>query len=356
MLRALSLPFLLSIPSERNLGEAIREEPLRSLCGFTSALPTRSTLWHFRNKHHGPLKSILTRCLVSMYITAVQYGIRLPFVGIPITGESVPWHDLTTIPIGRDGSVARLWPLRQRIESDEMVGQVKSMLPPTGTETRRRKTDISEFLDLPLLVRLEPNGSASHEVIIKPPPWLNSIRARSLVGTDSIRNLGWVQKPFPQTACSIIVTRPDSDEHLQILMAIRLEGFGRGNYALPGGKAQVGESPKRCAERELRQETGLQLIESVPVSAKWTNFKNQPPTWSIGVLAKSFGGIPRSREDGKHGPWEWHDIKMLPQPLFEPSRLILDDFRKGTYTGLEWENLEYKEIEQNPQLTLFSPA
>jgi 8-oxo-dGTP diphosphatase len=65
---------------------------------------------------------------------------------------------------------------------------------------------------------------------------------------------GWINFNDPKVAVEILVER-DSE----VLLVYRLNEPGQGMWSLPGGYMDADEDPARAAERECREETGLDV-------------------------------------------------------------------------------------------------
>jgi 8-oxo-dGTP diphosphatase len=65
---------------------------------------------------------------------------------------------------------------------------------------------------------------------------------------------GWVYFADPKVAAAVLVEKDG-----QVLLTRRLYEPYRGRWTLPAGFVNAGEDPKRAAERECREETGLEV-------------------------------------------------------------------------------------------------
>ena len=68
------------------------------------------------------------------------------------------------------------------------------------------------------------------------------------------------QHPRPAVSVDIVLFQKKNGEY-QVLLIKRAQDPFRGSYALPGGFVEMKESQEQAAERELREETGLQKIK-----------------------------------------------------------------------------------------------
>jgi 8-oxo-dGTP diphosphatase len=112
----------------------------------------------------------------------------------------------------------------------------------------------------------------------------------------------------------------------QLLLGERIHSHGTGTWSPPGGHLEYGESPKECAIRELREETGLIATEVVP--GPWTNdfFEAEGKHYiSVFMFVKGFEGVPQVTEPEKCARWCWFDFDALPQPLFLPLHNLLKE-------------------------------
>ena len=64
----------------------------------------------------------------------------------------------------------------------------------------------------------------------------------------------------PRTDAVMIIMTDESREHLLLIREFRLE-LDREIYGLPAGLIDPGETPELAAKRELKEETGLDLLE-----------------------------------------------------------------------------------------------
>jgi ADP-ribose pyrophosphatase YjhB (NUDIX family) len=65
---------------------------------------------------------------------------------------------------------------------------------------------------------------------------------------------GWIHFSDPKVAVVVLIMQQDN-----VLLARRVNDPFRGSWTLPGGFVDAGEDPRRAAERECAEETGLKV-------------------------------------------------------------------------------------------------
>jgi ADP-ribose pyrophosphatase YjhB (NUDIX family) len=282
----------------------------------------------------------MLRGLALMLVESRKTGIDPPYVGIPnSTIQTMPssveeFEDVATglhvtITFGTAPTVPRM-------EAQTLLEFTEDGL--TDSPTRAPRIMLHEELGFPLAVSMSSNGITSQERLVQP-GWLNApYRVQDL---SPVLGAGRKQ---PYTACNAIViqdTTARGGDH-EVLLTKRLVGSGKDTFALPGGKMEELDrgSVRACVIRELREEVGLEFRQGRLVSIRQTNLPGYPPVRSIGVLVTRWRGRPRRREHLAHSGWQWYPLTKLPSPLFEPSRLALDDYRNGVFPDLGWSDVE----------------
>jgi 8-oxo-dGTP diphosphatase len=102
----------------------------------------------------------------------------------------------------------------------------------------------------------------------------------------------------------------------KILLGKRKGKIGDGEWGLPGGHFEYGESLIEAAKRELREETGLEA------DLEWGNLINDPmPDLGIhylrvGFFARNTVGEPVVKEPDRCGEWKWFASDELPANIF----------------------------------------
>ncbi|CZR60791.1 related to ADP-ribose pyrophosphatase [Phialocephala subalpina] len=68
-------------------------------------------------------------------------------------------------------------------------------------------------------------------------------------------------KPTVRVGLGVFVLESSQEpsENPRFLMGKRKNAHGAGTYALPGGHLEFGETPEKCAAREVLEETGLRV-------------------------------------------------------------------------------------------------
>ena len=111
---------------------------------------------------------------------------------------------------------------------------------------------------------------------------------------------------------NFIVTN-DKDE---LLLGRRINRYGHGTYALPGGKLKYGESFEECTRRELKEEVGIDVDEKdIQVVNIMTTITTKHIV-QIGVLIKKYSGTPTNMEPHKCDELGFFSKDNLPEPLF----------------------------------------
>lgn len=111
----------------------------------------------------------------------------------------------------------------------------------------------------------------------------------------------------------------------QVLLSQRQGKHGFGTWAFPGGHLEPGESVVDCAQREVREETGLEIRNVQPATFIEKTFPESGKHYlTLYVRAEWAAGEPQVMEPEKSGPWDWYDWERLPKPLFFPIQEIID--------------------------------
>jgi 8-oxo-dGTP diphosphatase len=121
--------------------------------------------------------------------------------------------------------------------------------------------------------------------------------------------------PHTILGCGVAVFR---DGRILLAQRIHPDKPGYGLWAMPGGTIEEGETPEQAADREVTEETGLQVVrlERLP-DWHWTDLWNPLHPWlTLYFMATVERGDPVQTEPEKQGPWGWYSPKDLPRPLW----------------------------------------
>jgi len=105
---------------------------------------------------------------------------------------------------------------------------------------------------------------------------------------------------------------------------------GEGTWTMPGGKLHFGETFERGAEREVLEETGIQ-VKKVKVISLGNNIISDAHFVTVGFLCENFSGEPEVKEPDEIVEWRWFDLNELPKPIFPPSQEVLNHYLSNTF-------------------------
>ncbi|ORY98586.1 NUDIX hydrolase domain-like protein [Syncephalastrum racemosum] len=123
------------------------------------------------------------------------------------------------------------------------------------------------------------------------------------------------------------VVRSESNEE-QILIGQRKGSHGAGAWQLPGGHLELNESFEDCAQREVLEETNLE-VKNVRFVTATNDIMEADKKHYVTIFMRAEAVDPaqvRVMEPEKlQGEWQWVALKDLPnyQPLFLPLQHFL---------------------------------
>lgn len=110
----------------------------------------------------------------------------------------------------------------------------------------------------------------------------------------------------------------------KVLIGKRLASHGSGTYMIPGGHLEFGETFEECAQREVLEETGIE-IKNLTLICVRNDIEYEKHYVAIGMYAQWKSGLPRD-EEGVTKEWTWMDPHHLPEPMFPPSKRNIESW------------------------------
>jgi 8-oxo-dGTP diphosphatase len=115
----------------------------------------------------------------------------------------------------------------------------------------------------------------------------------------------------------------------KVLLGQRKGAHGTGEYAFPGGHLDYGESFAACAQRETKEESGLE-IDHIRFQFVANVLPYAPRHYvHIGLIADWSRGTPAVLEPEASAAWAWYEVDQLPHPLFAMCALAIESYRTG---------------------------
>lgn len=107
---------------------------------------------------------------------------------------------------------------------------------------------------------------------------------------------------------------------------------GEGTWTMPGGKLDFGESFEEGAVREVVEETGIAItVDDVKVISLTNDIVPTAHFVTVGLLCTNCTQDAKVMEPDEITKWQWFDLNDLPEPLFEPSRKIVKNYKDGVF-------------------------
>ena len=120
----------------------------------------------------------------------------------------------------------------------------------------------------------------------------------------------------PKIGVGVIIRRSWNGK---ILLGLRKNSHGAGQWSLPGGHMEIGESFLDVCRREVREETGIEVQGIAQVG--FTNdifYEDGLHYVTLFFAATDYIGTPDNKEPDKTDCWKWFDENNLPQNTWFP--------------------------------------
>ncbi len=103
-----------------------------------------------------------------------------------------------------------------------------------------------------------------------------------------------------------------------------------GEWCLPGGKLEWGESFEEGAIREVKEETGIIIKNPQVISVH--NCKNEHAHFlTAGLVAREWESEAKVMEPDEIIEWKWFDINNLPKERYFPSFEVIENYIQSKF-------------------------
>lgn len=129
------------------------------------------------------------------------------------------------------------------------------------------------------------------------------------------------------------------NEKSEVLL-LRRQGkvFASGQYGLPGGKIEAGETALEGARRETMEEVGIEVKELQLVHVLDRQGSDDTEFYLFCFKAQSWIGAPCNKEPHKCSEIGWFALDSLPENVMPAHRHIIENVSKGlSYSTQGWD-------------------
>lgn len=178
------------------------------------------------------------------------------------------------------------------------------------------------------------NRRATGRVLEKTVSYLHRFKLQDLwfseadLQSKGLQIISLADKQYPRVGIGVMI----QNERGEVLMGLRKGSHGAGEWSFPGGHLEMGETILETAQRETREETGLEInkLELISVADELRYLASDGKHYlNIGVKGEYAGGEPVVMEPDKCERWAWFSLDALPDNLFEGTELVINNFIDG---------------------------
>lgn len=118
----------------------------------------------------------------------------------------------------------------------------------------------------------------------------------------------------------------------KILFQKRYGGYMSGNYGLPSGHIEEGETARRAIVREAFEEIGVEL-QGNDLEVVHIMHRKKPDREYIDffITAQSWSGVPENKEPEKCTELAWFDFDSLPENIVPEVKYALECMEQGIW-------------------------
>ncbi len=135
-------------------------------------------------------------------------------------------------------------------------------------------------------------------------------------------------KLYPKVGIGVMIENKKGE----VLLGLRQKSHGAGEWCFPGGHLEFGETILEAAQREVKEEVGLDVdkFKLVSLADEMRYLKSDNKHYlNVGLKAEHKEGKPMLREPDKYKEWRWFSFDNLPDKLFEGTELMIKNFKAG---------------------------
>lgn len=141
-----------------------------------------------------------------------------------------------------------------------------------------------------------------------------------MVASSELHNMA-----APKVAVAVFILK-----ERKLMMGRRRNCVGNSYFSVPSGHLEFGESFEECAAREVKEETGLEIVKTEVLRVTNCIFSDKEKLEHyVVVFVRSFladpNAITQNIEPEKCDGWGWYDFDSLPKPLLGPLVKALQD-------------------------------
>lgn len=122
----------------------------------------------------------------------------------------------------------------------------------------------------------------------------------------------------------------------EVLLIRRGEPPFAGDWALPGGFVEEGETLESAARRELQEETGLEPLGDFSQVAAYGDPGRDPRGWTVTVAYVArleWDEVGTARAGGDASEVAWHGVGTLPHLAFDHDIIVAEALRREAFGG-----------------------